>query len=157
MNKYLIGIAILAVIFALATYSSVDSKKAEILEVSSAVVAIESSHDFGDIDIFDGKVSTTYLLKNNGVEDVNILSAATSCMCTEGEIGALRFDMHGSSGETVVIPAGGEEILKATFDPLAHGPNGVGKIKRELFIKTNSTTTPEIKVTFSANVIKNEQ
>ena len=61
--------------------------------------------------------------------------------------------MHESSGATVIIPAGGEKILKATFDPLAHGPEGVGAAKRELLLKTNSTETPQIKIVFTVNVI----
>ena len=35
-----------------------------------------------------------------------------------------------------------------------HGPNGTGRIKRELTLQTNSTITPEIKATFTANVVK---
>lgn len=123
-------------------------------QVQAAVVAEQTSHDFGEIDIFGGKVNTTYTLKNIGTEDVSILSAVTSCMCTEGEIGGLQFGMHESSGSDVIIPAGEEKILTATFDPLAHGPEGVGKVTRELFLKTNSTVTSEIKVTFTANVVK---
>ncbi|NQV92899.1 DUF1573 domain-containing protein [Candidatus Kaiserbacteria bacterium] len=156
MNKYVIGIAALAILLIFSSYVLPNSGGGNTAEVASAVSVIESSYDFGDIDIFDGKVSTTYTLRNDGDEDVRILSAVTSCMCTEGKIGDLEFGMHESSKDTVVIPVGGEETLSATFDPLAHGPNGTGKIKRELFLKTNSTATPEIKVTFSANVVKNE-
>ncbi len=157
MNKYIIGAIILAVVLILASYGlpGDDTTNAK-AEVASAVTVVEQLHDFGDIDIFGGKVSTTYTLKNEGAEDVSITSAVTSCICTEGEIGDLKFGMHESSGKTVIIPAGEEKTLTATFDPLAHGPNGTGKIKRELFLKTNSTETPEIKVTFSGNVIKNE-
>jgi len=129
---------------------SVDVPQAE-----SALVAESTSYDFGDIDIFGGKVSTTYTLKNEGSGDVRILSAITSCMCTEGEIGGMRFGMHERTVKKVVVPAGGEEILTAVFDPLAHGPNGTGKITRELILTTDSEKTPEIKVTFSANVVKN--
>jgi len=159
MNKYVIGVIVLVVAGLLVLgilNSNSEPEENTTPEVSSVITITESNYDFGDIDIFSGKVSTTYLLKNEGVEDVSILDAITSCMCTEGEIGDLLFGMHGSSGDIVIIPAGGEQILKATFDPLAHGPEGVGKIKRELFLQTNSTVAPEIKVTFSANVTKNE-
>jgi len=157
MNKYIIGVIILAVVLIFASYGlpGDDTTNAK-AEVASLISVVEEPHDFGDIDIFGGKVSTMYTLKNEGVEDVNITSAVTSCMCTEGEIGDLKFGMHASSGKTIVIPAGEEKTLTATFDPLAHGPNGTGKIKRELMLKTNSTLTPDIKATFSANVVKNE-
>ncbi len=156
MNKYIIGAGILAVLFILLSFGSSNNETDSVAQAVSAVSVAENSYDFGEIDIFGGKVSTTYTLKNEGSEDVTITSAVTSCMCTEGSIGDLTFGMHESSGNTVIIPAGEEKTLTATFDPLAHGPNGTGKIKRELFLKTNSTITPEIKVTFTGNVIKNE-
>jgi len=156
MNKYLITLIIIIVVFLIAFYGIPSNKIDDTSEVMSAITVSESSYDFGDIDIFGGKVSTTYVLKNDGLEDVSILSAQTSCMCTEGEIGGLKFGMHESSGNTIIIPAGEEEILTAIYDPLAHGPDGVGKAKREIFLKTNSTSTPEIKVTFTVNVTKNE-
>jgi hypothetical protein len=158
MNKYVLGIVgiiiIAFIVFAADTAS--DKKAEENMQVASVITAEKTFHDFGDIDIFGGKVSTTYTLKNEGIEDVQILSAVTSCACTEGEIGDLRFGMHNTTGGRVTIPAGGEEILTAIFDPLAHGPNGTGQVTRQLMLKTNSTETPEIEVRLSANVVKNE-
>lgn len=157
MNKYIIGAVIFTVILILVSFSFLNLGNQELTEVTSPIIVTESAYDFGEIDIFGGKVSTKYTLRNEGTEDVRILSGVTSCMCTEGEIGELRFGMHESSGEYIIIPAGGEEVLTATFDPLAHGPNGTGKVKREVLLKTNSTVTPIIKVTFSGNVVKNKE
>jgi len=161
MNKYIIGVIVLGV--ALLGYSVISSNQnssnsnAVMNETSSAKITIlEEPYDFGDIDIFAGKVDTTYTLKNEGSEDVTITKASTSCMCTEGEIAGLTFGMHGSDVKSVVIPAGGEEVVIATFDPLAHGPEGVGPITRELMLQTNSVVTPEVRLKFSGNVIKNE-
>ena len=155
MNAYIIGILILGALLVGALTLAPDGNDSEQKkQVSSVVTAEPSSYDFGDIDIFGGKVTTAYTLKNTGAEEVTLLSGVTSCMCTEGEIDNLRFGMHESSGTTIVIPAGGEKILKATFDPLAHGPEGVGPIKRDIVLKTNSTETPQIKVVFAANVVK---
>jgi len=156
MNKYVIGVVILVGVLILASYGFSNTGNTSASEVASAITVVEPPYDFGDIDIFGGKVSTTYTLKNEGTEDVSILSAVTSCICTEGEIGGLVFGMHESSGKTVTIPAGEEKVLTATFDPLAHGPEGTGPIKRELLLKTNSSMTPEVKVTLEAVVIKNE-
>lgn len=156
MNKYILGAGILALLLILALFGFSNTDTKTNTQVASAVTVIQDSYDFGDIDIFGGKVRTTYRLKNEGSDDVLITSAVTSCMCTDGEIGDLTFGMHESTGNTVVIPAREEKILTAVFDPLAHGPNGTGKIKRELLLTTNSTVTPEIKVTFTGNVIKNE-
>ena len=89
MNKYLIGVIVLAV--ALLGYSAFssnqDNTEAMVSETSGAKIAVlEEPYDFGDIDIFAGKVDTTYTLKNEGTEDVTITKAGTSCMCTEGII-----------------------------------------------------------------------
>ena len=124
-----------------------------VLKNSSEIVTDKLTYDFGSIDIFAGKVSTEYVLTNKGEEGVTVTSAITSCMCTEGSIGGMTFGMHSGSG-SIVIPAGGSETLVATYDPLAHGPNGTGKIKRELTLQTDSTVTPEIVVTFTADVYK---
>ncbi|MAZ67741.1 hypothetical protein CL652_03155 [bacterium] len=128
----------------------------QITPVESPLTVSESFYDFGDVDIFGGKVYTTYTLKNEGVEDVTIVSGITSCACTEGEIGTLRFGMHETTGNTVTIPAGEEKTLTAIYDPLAHGPEGTGAVIRELYLQTNSTQTPEVKLRFSANVVKNK-
>ena len=156
MDKYIIGSVIFAIVVIAAAYNFSDKKvSGAVTNVLSAISVVEPLYDFGDIDIFGGKVTTTYTLKNEGSEDVTITSAETSCMCTEGEIEGFTFGMHGSEVKSVVIPAGDTEEVKATFDPLAHGPDGVGKITRELLLKTNSSETPEVRLKFSANVTKN--
>lgn len=156
MNKYLIGAILLTILLMFTSFGLSNTETKNIEQVTSPISVVGDGYDFGEINIFGGKVQATYSLKNEGTEDVSITSAVTSCMCTEGKIGDLTFGMHESFGKTVIIPAGEEKILTATFDPLAHGPSGTGKIKRELFLKTNSITTPEIKVTFSGDVVKNE-
>lgn len=157
MNKILFGGIAVVVLLGIVLMASRDGSPEALAEVASMVSVEQSHHDFGNIDIFGGDVITTYILKNDGTEDVQITSAVTSCMCTEGEIGDLVFGMHESSGTTVTIPAGGEQVLTATYDPLAHGPNGTGSVKRVLTLNTNSTATPRIDVTFSANVVKNTE
>ena len=161
MNKYIIGVAVIGV--ALLGYSMISSgqnnntAKAVVSETSAAkIVVLEEPYDFGDIDIFAGKVDTTYTLKNEGTEAVTITKAGTSCMCTEGIIAGLTFGMHGSDVESVVIPVGGEEQVTAIYDPLAHGPMGTGPVTRTLQLETNSSVTPQIELRFSANVVKNE-
>lgn len=161
MNKYIVGVVVLGV--ALLGYSMIIvGQNTETPEVAvnqtsgSKIIILEEPFDFGDIDIFAGKVDTTYTLKNEGTEDVAIIKAGTSCMCTEGVIAGLTFGMHGSDVQSVVIPAGGEEKVKAIYDPLAHGPSGTGPVTRTLLLETNSIVTPQIELRFSANVVKNE-
>tara|TARA_B100000745_G_C20010958_1_gene343477 strand:- start:143 stop:625 length:483 start_codon:yes stop_codon:yes gene_type:complete len=159
MNKFIIGAIIIGVGligFSMLNNGS-DDNIAATNTVSSAKISVaEPPYDFGDIDIFGGKVETTYTLKNEGAEDVIITKAGTSCMCTEGEIAGLTFGMHGSDVKSVTIPAGGEEKVKAIYDPLAHGPNGTGPVTRMLMLETNSSETPQVELRFSANVTKNQ-
>lgn len=159
MNKYIIGAIVLAVvlIFGVNYFGDTTDGAKAATSVNSSISVVEPPYDFGDIDIFGGKVNTTYTLKNTGTEDVTVTSAQTSCMCTEGEIAGFTFGMHGSEVKSVVIPAGGEEKVKAIYDPLAHGPNGTGPVTRTLMLETNSDETPQIELRFSANVVKNEQ
>lgn len=160
MNKYSIGaIALVALFIGLVLVSGGpegNSIAATKTESSSKIVVLEEPYDFGDIEIFAGKVSTNYTLKNEGTEEIIITKAVTSCMCTEGEIAGFTFGMHGSEVKEVVIPPGGEEVVTAIFDPLAHGPNGVGPITRTLLLETNSIETPTIELKFKGNVIKTE-
>ncbi len=154
MNKIIIGIIVIVVLGFIVGIAMQDTNKNA--DIASVIEIDKIMYDFGDIDIFDGKVQTEYILTNTGTKDVQIISAETSCMCTEGKIDDFVFGMHGSSGEKTIIPVGASKTLIAIYDPLAHGPNGTGQIRRDLFIKTNSSATPEIKVQFTANVVKRE-
>lgn len=157
MNKYLIGVLIIgAGLIGFFLLNSAPGDTSAVTISGGKISVIEPPYDFGDIDIFAGKVDTTYTLKNEGTEAVTIIKAGTSCMCTEGEIAGLMFGMHGSDVNSVTIPAGGEEKVKAIYDPLAHGPNGTGPVTRTLMLETNSSETPKIELRFSANVVKNE-
>ena len=155
MKNYVIG-GIVIVALGLLIFSGRGGNEGVTPTASASEIVVEqSTHDFGEIDIFGGKVSTDYTLKNTGTEDVTVTSGFTSCMCTEGEIGGESFGMHDNKAMSIVIPAGDSETLTAIYDPLAHGPEGTGPITRELFLKTNSSVTPELNVKFSGNVIKN--
>jgi len=128
--------------------NSVDEKS------SSALVVDNISYDFGEIDIFGGKVEKDFILKNEGIDSIVILAGTTSCGCTDGVIDGVTFGMHEGMTRQVVIASGESKILKAIYDPLAHGPNAVGPVTRQLFLKTNSTETPELEIRISADVTK---
>ena len=161
MNKVtiisIIG-ALLVVAGAVAYSSSTSSISPQLAEVAiaSEIVVDRDSHDFGEIDIFAGTVQSDFTLTNTGTEDVTVSKATTSCGCTEGSIAGESFGMHEGLAQSIIIPAGGTEIVTAIYDPLAHGPNATGEITRQLFLTTNSETTSEIELRVSANVFKNE-
>lgn len=124
---------------------------------SSAISVDRTIHDFGEIDIYDGTVQTDFVLTNEGSDDVVIIAGTTSCGCTSGEIDGVQFGMHEQMSRDVVIAAGESKTLTAIFDPLAHGPAGVGLANRILYLQTNSTATPEIEARITALVVNNNQ
>jgi len=135
--------------------NSGQSNKEEVVN-NSALVSDRELHDFGEIDIFDGKVSAEFVLTNNGAEDITILAGTTSCGCTDGEIAGISFGMHEKMKKELIIPAGASENLTVTYDPLAHGTDAVGLIQRSVFLKTNSELTPELEVRIKTFVVKNK-
>lgn len=118
--------------------------------------------DLKEIPIFGGKVNAYFTFRNTGDKPVVLIEGSTTCMCTEavvkgsGDITSSRIVMpgHGPIAQiNQVLEPNEEAQLIATFDPLAHGPNGTGPIMREIIIKTNSIKTPEVKFNFQGNVI----
>ena len=124
---------------------------------TSTLTADRQLHDFGEIDIFSGKVTTEFTLTNDGSDDVVIIAGTTSCGCTDGEIGGISFGMHEKMSKEFVVPVGETKGLTVIYDPLAHGPSGTGLAQRSVFLKTNSSVTPELEVRIKAMVVKNEQ
>jgi len=143
--------------YALLTLTDTASK----IESSSNVKAIITSkidHDWGTIGINDGKVSTTYTIKNEGTEPMKLFNISTSCMCTTaqvkiGEETSPEFGMHSNSQYTATLPAGKTAEVIATFDPAFHGPSGIGAITREIIVETNDKSNPQLSFTAEANVV----
>jgi len=158
MKPYIIGIVAIAILGSLLFFSSPSNRSGSEpdTKVASVLAVAESSYDFGTIGIFDGKVTKDFILTNNGDEPITILNGTTSCGCTEGSIDGVVFGMHEGMARTVSLEPGESKTLTATYDPLAHGPEAVGQVTRQLFLKTNSTATPELEINISANVIKGE-
>lgn len=132
---------------------------------SAGVLAPEESHfDFKTISMADGKVSHRFEIKNSGPESLKIKKIYTSCMCTVASVtdangvvyGPFGMPGHGdlSSGSAIEVNAGESMVVEAVFDPAAHGPQGVGKIKRVVYLDTNSIDQPQVQLTFSAEVVK---
>lgn len=113
--------------------------------VGEALVAKETSYDFGDIGIKNGLVNHEYILENANDRIVKISEVSTSCMCTSANIkvgdktyGPFGMPGHGGgfAKAGVIINPGEKVIVKATFDPAAHGPAGIGEVQREIYINT---------------------
>lgn len=111
---------------------------------SSAALRTELSfYDFGTISMGAGKVTREFAFKNASDKAVTLGKLYTSCMCTEvtlvkggKKIGPFGMPGHGSLpalGET--MEAGEEGVLEVVFDPAAHGPAGIGKAERAVYLE----------------------
>jgi len=94
-NLIILGIAIV-VIAGIVIFGGKNDTQQNIKTVksSSPLIAESLEYDFGDIDIFGGKVSTDYVLTNTGSEDIVVTEGVTSCGSTDGKIGGQSFGMH---------------------------------------------------------------
>lgn len=110
---------------------------------SGRLAADVSHYDFGEISMAAGNVSYDYRIRNSGSEAVNVAKIYTSCMCTTAELimGDLRKGPYGMPGHGVnprinqTIDPGEEAVIRAVFDPAAHGPAGVGPVERVTYIE----------------------
>ncbi|PIR57764.1 MAG: hypothetical protein COU71_02320 [Parcubacteria group bacterium CG10_big_fil_rev_8_21_14_0_10_38_31] len=171
MNKNLItyivgGVVIIGFIIAMALLSGGEmvNNKNPLSYSAGTLSLLEGDYDFGVISMADGNVPHSFEVRNESVEPVTINKVYTSCMCTTAYVVEESGERHGEygmpmqggpTGETnIEILPGGSAILEAIFDPAAHGPQGVGKIKRVVYLETNSQTKPKLEVTFEAEVTK---
>lgn len=123
--------------------------------------AAVTSKDLGTVGINDGLVHTTYEVTNTATTPVRIIAAYTSCMCTTATIefkdGSSEgpFGMPGHDGPTTLdheLAPGETFQVRATFDPLAHGPDAVGPVQRAIAIHSDNGGMLELD--FNLNVVK---
>ncbi|KKQ35426.1 MAG: hypothetical protein US50_C0015G0018 [Candidatus Nomurabacteria bacterium GW2011_GWB1_37_5] len=125
---------------------------------ASALEAAETFFNFEDVSMANGKVRHEFKVKNNTVNPINIAKLYTSCMCTSASItvGENKKGPFGMPGHAAVpkanmlIGAGEEAIITAEFDPNAHGPAGVGRIEREIYLEDDAGAKTTLK--FEATV-----
>ena len=132
-------------------------------EVSAdSQVSIEiagSRHDWGTIDINSGLVSKSFAIENTGSSPLKLYDVATSCMCTTAQLitpsqTSKKFGMHEKSTSVIEVQPGETAELVVEFDPLFHGPSGVGPISRTVTLNTNDTNQPTLSFQLAANVVK---
>lgn len=123
----------------------VPSEKAS-ANVLSTLEVPETFFNFGEVSMADGKVQHEFKVKNTSANPINIAKVYTSCMCTTASImvGENKKGPFGMPGHAAVpkanmmIGAGEEAIIIAEFDPNAHGPAGVGRIERQIYLEDNT-------------------
>ena len=115
-------------------------------EVSSGTLAGEEmSFDFGSISMRDGLVRREFKIRNSGSDPVSVEKIYTSCMCTTATLtlGGKAYGPYGMAGHGFIPRIGktlapDEEVMvEVVFDPTAHGPAGIGRIERVVYIENS--------------------
>lgn len=125
-------------------------------QAESTLIAAEPRHDFGEIPIDGGDVTSAFKLTNEADETVELAAVYTSCGCTTAVLefadgsnaGPFGMPGHGAMPEIERRIEPGESFdVQVTFDPAAHGPQGVGHIMRAVNIHTRDGGTTELRIT----------
>lgn len=125
---------------------------------NGALFAEERAYDFGVISMTAGKVQHNFSVRNAGTDPLTVKKLYTSCMCTTASLikdgqtyGPFGMPMHGPIPEINQTLVPGQTVpIEVTFDPAAHGPAGVGRISRVVYLENNAGKPLELK--FSAMV-----
>lgn len=128
---------------------------AEALSLTSEFSAEEPFFDFGTISMADGDVNYDFKIKNNAPGPVTIKRIYTSCMCTtayltDGSEQKGPFGMPGHAPNPAIdykIDPGKELTVRAIFNPLAHGPAGIGQNDRTVYVESESGAVLQLNFT----------
>lgn len=147
----IIGIAtiilIAGVFIAISKSGNPEGKKANLIDgVSGELTAEESAFDFDEVSMAAGNVSHSFKIKNASAAPVKIAKIYTSCMCTtatyingDKKMGPFGMPGHGIQPKiNQVVEPGAEAEIDVVFDPAAHGPAGIGKIERAVYLEGES-------------------
>ena len=116
-------------------------------------------HEWGEIGINNGNVTAEFEITNQGTEPLKLYNVSTSCICTTAQISvngktSPQFGMHGKSSYVAEVPTGETATLTVEYDPLYHGPNGVGPITRQILVETNDASNPTLEYVVTADVVR---
>ncbi|MFH1978070.1 MAG: DUF1573 domain-containing protein [Candidatus Aenigmatarchaeota archaeon] len=113
-----------------------------IASTQSAMIEVDiESHDFGEVPQFGGTVSTEFVVKNTGSEDLIVDYISTSCGCTTAEM------------EKKNLNPGEETLLKVVFDPDFH-EEPIDRFSRTVFVGSNDPLNPEIEMRVWVDIIE---
>lgn len=141
-----------------ATHQSHHPEESAASAQEASTLAFEPpTFDFGKISMAKGNVSQTVKVRNVSPAPVTLKKLYTSCMCTTGalDVGGKKIGPFGMPGHGPIptfsktLDAGEEAELEIVFNPNAHGPAGVGPVRREVYLETDRGKT---KVQFNGYV-----
>lgn len=117
------------------------------------LTASEQFYNFGTISMAAGQVKHSFTIRNDSRASVILKKLYTSCMCTTGilEVGGEKLGPFGMPGHGLIptfsktLKTEEEAVVEVTFDPAAHGPAGVGRISRVVYLETDAGKPLELK------------
>ncbi len=126
-----------------------------------AVEATPESYDLGEVPINGGIVTREYKLKNISERTLKLKKIATSCMCTQAKVSingketrffGMEHSMDKNPPVNMEINPGEVANVIVTFDPAAHGPQGLGAFERMVWL-TFSDPVGVKELKFSGSVV----
>lgn len=156
----IIGVVTAILLFGVVFFASKTNSSAIVTASGEAkVIAKSVNYDWGKIGINNGKAEAVFDVENGGTSDLKLFNVTTSCACTTAQLITKKiqsplFGMHTKSDFVIDISPGETAKLKVVFDPLFHGPNGLGPVTREITVATNDAANPKLVFSLSADVIK---
>lgn len=100
-------------------------------------------YDLGEVTLNGGLVTKEYEIKNTSGQALKLKKIATSCMCTQAKVSVngretkffgMEHGMDKNPPITFEIASGEMAKVTVTFDPAAHGPQGVGPFERIVWL-----------------------
>jgi hypothetical protein len=119
---------------------------AETVAVLGDIVGVTidpESIDLGQVNINGGLIIKEYEIINSSDDPITLKKIVTSCMCTKAAVAVgeaksrfFSMEMRGDKNALISIPIPAREkaIMTIQFDPAAHGPAGVGKFDRTVWL-----------------------
>jgi hypothetical protein len=133
---------------------------AELPDDRPELVVEPAAMDLGTVSIDGGLVTATFTVRNAGQMDLTIAGLQTSCGCTTAVLstsqGASPVFGAGPPGDvrwSAVLAPGEKATLEATFDPMAHGPEGTGELQRTISVISDDPLNPRLEVAFDIEVV----
>jgi len=159
--KILIASLVFTFLLVIGISALFNNKKEPVLSKVTGVEVNPQNYDLGEVLMKDGLVIREYEVKNLSDQNLIIKKIATSCMCTEAKViingkETPFFGMEHATDKNppVNVELNSQETAKVfvSFDPAAHGPEGIGPFERSVLL-TFTDPAGIVELTFNGNVI----
>ena len=136
-----------------------NSGPAKLADTGAKLYTDHTSFEWGEININGGNATHEFVIENRGTGNLELANIITSCACTSAQVKingttSPYFGMHSASSWIGKVEPGQAATLTVIFDPLYHGPTGVGPIERLISVKTNDPQNAEMEFNLTGDVIK---